>query len=204
MAQAPGPVTALLARVNAGERGAFDQLFPLVYAQLRQAADYALRSERQGHTLQPTALVHEVYLKLIGSAPLPSQDRAQFFAIAARAMRQILVDHARRRSSRKRGGDVRVEPLSGLEAAPASLEAEEILALNDALDRLSGVSPRLRSVVELRFFGGLDENEIAAQLNVTTRTVQRDWAKARAWLYREVYGQGGENEGTRKRDDGVA
>jgi RNA polymerase sigma factor (TIGR02999 family) len=200
MDHAPGPVTALLARVNAGERGAFDQLFPLVYAQLRQAADYALRSERPEHTLQPTALVHEVYLKLIGSVPLPSQDRAQFFAIASRAMRQILVDHARRRASQKRGGDVRVEPLTGFEASAGALPADELLALDDALDRLSGFNPRLRTVVELRFFGGLDENEIAAQLDVTTRTVQRDWAKARAWLYREVYG----NRGPQGSSDGHA
>jgi RNA polymerase sigma factor (TIGR02999 family) len=188
MEEAPGPVTALLARVNAGDQDAFDRLFPLVYSQLRQAADRALRAERQEHTLQPTALVHEVYLKLLGSGPLPSQDRAQFFGIAARAMRQILVDHARRRSSHKRGGSAQVEPLSGQEASPESLDAEELIALNDALERLSGLNPRLRTVVELRFFGGLDENEIAAALNVTTRTIQRDWAKARAWLYREVYG----------------
>jgi RNA polymerase sigma factor (TIGR02999 family) len=189
MSEAPGPVTALLARVNAGDQAAFDRLFPLVYGQLRMAADRALRAERREHTLQPTALVHEVYLKLIGSVPLPSQDRAQFFGIAARAMRQILVDHARRRSSHKRGGSVHIEPLSGTEAAPETLQAEELIALNDALDRLSGLSPRLRTVVELRFFGGLDENEIAAALDVTTRTVQRDWARARAWLYREVYGE---------------
>lgn len=190
MADTPGPVTALLARVNAGDRDAFDRLFPLVYAQLRQAADRVLRSERSGHTLQPTALVHEAYLKLIGSAPLPSRDRAQFFGIAARAMRQILVDHARRRASHKRGGGVILEPLSGHEVGPDAPDPEEILALNDALDRLSAFSPRLRSVVELRYFGGLDENEIASALDVTTRTVQRDWVKARAWLYREVYGEG--------------
>lgn len=160
----------------------------MVYAQLRQAADRALRAERREHTLQPTALVHEVYLKLLGGGPLPSQDRAQFFGIAARAMRQILVDHARRRSSHKRGGSAPVEPLSGSEPSPESLDADELIALNDALDRLSGLNPRLRTVVELRFFAGLDENEIAAALDVTTRTIQRDWAKARAWLYREVYG----------------
>ncbi len=189
MADAPGPVTALLARVNAGDQGAFDRLFPLVYAQLRQAADYALSSERSDHTLQPTALVHEVYLQLVGAGPLPSQDRAQFFGIAARAMRQILVDHARKRASHKRGGGVHVEPLSGTEPAPDSVPADELLALNDALERLSDMSPRLRKVVELRFFGGLGETEIAAALDVTPRTVQRDWAKARAWLYREVYGR---------------
>jgi RNA polymerase sigma factor (TIGR02999 family) len=201
MANAPGPVTALLARVNAGEQGAFDRLFPLVYAQLRGAADRLLRSERPEHTLQPTALVHEAYLKLVGSSPLPSQDRAQFFAIAARAMRQILVDHARRRSSGKRGGGAPMEALSGLEAAPNAMQADELVALDDALARLSRVSPRLRTVVELRFFAGLDENEIASQLNVTTRTVQRDWAKARAWLYREVYGDAmAETPGARQKD----
>ena len=201
MADAPGPVTALLARVNAGDQGAFDRLFPLVYAQLRQAADHALRAERSDHTLQPTALVHEVYLKLVGGTPLPSQDRAQFFGIAARAMRQILVDHARKRASHKRGGGARVEPLSGSEPSPDALQADELLALNDALDRLSDLSPRLRKVVELRFFGGLAETEIAAVLDVTPRTVQRDWAKARAWLYREVYGT---NERPAVGEDGSA
>lgn len=184
-----GPVTALLARLVSGDHTAFDRLFPLVYAQLRGTAQQLLRQERAGHTLQPTALVHEAYLKLIGSTPVPARDRGQFYAIAARAMRQILVDHARRRVAAKRGSGVIATELPPDLAADA-LPPDELVALSDALDRLSDQSPRLRSVVELRFFGGLSETEIAETLGVTTRTVERDWVKARAWLYREVYGSG--------------
>lgn len=188
-----GQVTRLLARLSGGDEAALDELFPLVYGQLRAAADRALRVERPGHTLQPTALVHEAYLKLIGGGALPSRDRVHFLALAARAMRQILIDHARRRRARKRG-DGRGPVTLDLEVADRGLPFDEVLALDDALDRLSGLSPRLRKVVELKFFGGLGEDDIAAALGVTTRTVQRDWARARAWLYREVY-SGGERTG---------
>ncbi|MEZ4456994.1 MAG: sigma-70 family RNA polymerase sigma factor [Gemmatimonadales bacterium] len=181
-----GPVTQLLSRVASGEEGALDQLFPLVYAELRRAAEGALRAERPGHTLQPTALVHEAYLKLVGGS-IPSRDRGHFLSIAARAMRQILVDHARRRRAAKRGAGEAPVPLE-IEVAGAEMPADELIALDDALERLSAVNPRLRRVVELRYFGGLSEEEIATILEVTTRTVQRDWTKARAWLYREVYG----------------
>lgn len=193
-----GPVTKLLARVSAGDSDALEQLFPLVYGGLRGAADQMLRRERPGHTLQPTALVHEAYLKLIGSGRIPSRDRAHFLGIAARAMRQILVDHARRRGARKRGDGLGPVTLD-LDVADRGMGFDEVIALDDALDRLSAISPRLRSVVELRFFGGLGEDEIAAALDVTPRTVQRDWAKARAWLHREVYGErerGGGGTGT--------
>ncbi|MBL8985121.1 MAG: sigma-70 family RNA polymerase sigma factor [Gemmatimonadetes bacterium] len=186
MSGEPGQVTRLLARVSGGDDAALDELFPLVYGQLRDAADRALRLERPGHTLQPTALVHEAYLKLIGGTGLPSRDRVHFLALAARAMRQILVDHARRRRARKRG-DGRGPVTLDHEIADRGLAFDEVLALDDALDRLSGQNPRLRKVVELKFFGGLGEDDIAAALGVTTRTVQRDWARARAWLYREVY-----------------
>lgn len=189
MSGEPGQVTRLLARVSAGDDAALDELFPLVYGQLRDAADRALRLERPGHTLQPTALVHEAYLKLIGGRGLPSRDRGHFLALAARAMRQILVDHSRRRRALKRG-DGRGPVTLDLDVADRALPFDEVLALDDALDRLSGLNPRLRRVVELRFFGGLGEEDIAAALGITTRTVQRDWARARAWLYREVYGEG--------------
>lgn len=189
MAQS-GPVTQLLTRISDGDTAALDQLFPLVYGQLRVAAEHALRSERPGHTLVPTALVHEAYLKLIGGGSIPAADRGHFLAIAARAMRQILVDHARRKRTRKRGDGARPVELD-LALPDRGMAADELIALDDALDHLSGISPRLRSVVELRFFAGLGEEEIAAALGVTTRTVQRDWAKARAWLYREVYGDAG-------------
>ena len=185
-----GQVTVLLARMNAGDADAIDRLFPLVYGELRQAAERALRGEREGHTLQPTALVHEAFLKLAGGGPTGSRDRAHFVGIAARAMRQILVDHARRRGAAKRGGGVAAEPIDSRHADP-NAPFEDLVALDDALDRLSALSPRLRSVVELRFFAGLTDDEIAETLEVTSRTVQRDWAKARAWLYREMYGSRG-------------
>lgn len=188
----PGQVTRLLARVDRGEAGALDALFPLVYAELHRAAARALRIERPGHTLQPTALVHEAYLKLIGGGPIPSRNRAHFLGIASRAMRQILVDHARRRQAAKRGGGIRLETLGGAAADPADPASgfDDLVALDDALERLSALNPRLRKVVEMRFFGGLSEEEIAAALGVTTRTVQRDWARARAWLYKEIYPSG--------------
>jgi RNA polymerase sigma factor (TIGR02999 family) len=190
MTHTPGPVTALLARVSAGEPDAVDSLFPLVYQQLRQAAEGVLRGEAPGHTLQPTALVHEAYLKLVGGGAIPARDRGHFLSIAARAMRQILVDHARRRGARKRGSGEVAVPLD-FPIADAGMAIDELIALDDALEQLSAQSPRLRNVVELRFFAGLGEDEIAETLGVTTRTVQRDWVKARAWLYREVYGNTG-------------
>jgi RNA polymerase sigma factor (TIGR02999 family) len=198
MTDTPGPVTQLLSRASAGENGAIDRLFPLVYQQLRSAAESVLRSERPGHTLQPTALVHEAYLKLVGGGAIPARDRSHFLSIAARAMRQILVDHARRRGARKRGDGETPLPLDFPIADDGrGLALDELVALDDALDHLSENSPRLRSVVELRFFAGLNEEQIAETLGVTTRTVQRDWVRARAWLYREVYGdegQGGAQE----------
>jgi len=193
MMHTPGPVTELLAKVSAGDADAVDRVFPLVYAQLRQAAEAVLRSEKPGHTLQPTALVHEAYLKLVGSSGLSARDRSHFLSIAARAMRQILVDHARRRRARKRGHGEEPLPLD-FPVADGGMGVDELLALDDALEHLSARSPRLRSVVELRFFGGLNENQIAEALGVTTRTVHRDWVKARAWLYREVYGDEGRED----------
>ena len=193
---APGAVTGLLARVSAGDAAALEELFPLVYQGLRGAADHLLRRERPGHTLQPTALVHEAYLKLVGSGRIPSTDRAHFQSIAARAMRQILVDHARRRGARTRGDGLGPVTLNlDLEVADRGMAVDEVIALDDALTRLSALNPRLRSVVELRFFGGMGEAEIAAALGVTTRTVQRDWLKARAWLHREVYGEQKQGDG---------
>jgi RNA polymerase sigma factor (TIGR02999 family) len=193
MTDVPGPVTQLLARVSAGDGEAIDRLFPLVYQQLRQAAESVLRSERPGHTLQPTALVHEAYLKLVGGGAIPARDRSHFLSIAARAMRQILVDHARRRGARKRGHGETPLPLDfPIADNSRGLAIDELIALDDALEHLSANSPRLRSVVELRFFAGLNEEQIAETLGVTTRTVQRDWVRARAWLYREVYGDEGQ------------
>lgn len=185
-APTPGQVTLLLGRLREGDPEALDRLFPLVYAELRRAADGLLAREGAGHTLQPTALVHEVYMKLAGGAPPDASSRGHFIGLAARAMRQILVDQARRRKAAKRGdGQVHVRITNA--QVGVDMQLEEFLALDDALDRLGAVNARLRQVVELRFFGGLTEDEVAAALGVTTRTAQRDWAKARAWLYKELY-----------------
>lgn len=167
-----------------GDLEAKDRLYPLVYDELRRVAQRVISGERAGHTLQATDLVNEAYLKLAASAG--AENRVHFVRIAARAMRQVLVDHARKRLADKRGGDwVRTQ----IDDKPIGLDSrpEELMALDEALDRLDKVDQRLRQIVEYRFFGGLTETEIADVLGVTTRTVQRDWAKARAWLYRELY-----------------
>ena len=192
----PGEVTELLVRIREGDQAAFDHVFPLVYDELRRVAGYQLRGERAGHTLQPTALVNEAYMKLVGSPGADWRDRAHFVAIAARAMRQVLVDHARRRDAAKRGGDRQQTTLSGVPLG-ADLRPDEILALDEALERLDALDSRLRQVVEFKFFGGLTDRETAELLGVTPRTAQRDWVKARAWLYRELYAEathGGESE----------
>jgi RNA polymerase sigma factor (TIGR02999 family) len=177
-----GGVTSLLAAAREGDARALDRLLPLVYADLRALAEREMRRESPGHTLQPTALVHETYLRL-GGAPESAGDRTHFLAIAARAMRQVLVDHARRRDAAKRGGGAAPVTLTdGIGAGP--LDFDEILALDRALEALD---TRQRQVVECRFFAGMEESEIAAALDVSERTVRRDWAKARAWLYRELY-----------------
>jgi RNA polymerase sigma factor (TIGR02999 family) len=178
-------VTQLLERLRAGDANARERLFPLVYEELRQVARRALRRERVDHTLRPTELVHEAFLKL-GSADGPWQDRAHFLGVAARAMRQILVDHARRRLAGKRGGGMVATTLEDV-GAEAGLPPEEVLALDSALDRLEEQDPRLRALVEYRFFGGLTDKEIAELLQISERTVNRDWVRARAWLHKEVY-----------------
>lgn len=178
-------VTQLLQQMRAGDPAARDRLFPLVYEELRQVARRALRRERPDHSLRPTELVHEAFLKL-GAAEGPWQDRAHFFGVAARAMRQILVDHARRRMAGKRGGGMIATTLEDV-GAEQGLPPEELLALDAALDRLEQKDARLRALVEYRFFGGLSDREIAELLQISERTVNRDWAKARAWLHKEVY-----------------
>jgi len=171
-------VTQLLARVRQGDDHARDQLYPLVYDELRAIANRLLGREAPGHTLQPTALVHEAYLKLFARSAPESVNRAHFLAIAARAMRQVLVDNARRRRTAHKA-----EPFLTVPDGEAPVAPEELIALDDALTQLGEQDDRLRRVVELRFFAGCTEEEIAEALNVTTRTVQRDWAKARAWLH---------------------
>jgi RNA polymerase sigma-70 factor, ECF subfamily len=163
----------------AGDRAALDQAVPLLYEDLRRLARRQLAREHGSRSIQPTTLVHEAYLKLAGSSPR-TQDRAHLLAIAAHAMRQVLVDHARERQAAKRGPDwVSTTLTDGV--STTTLDPESLLALDDALDRLD---PRQRQVVECRFFAGLDDAEIAEALGVTTRTVRRDWVKARAWLNR--------------------
>jgi len=184
----PGEWTRLLQAAGDGDSGALSQLLPVVYERMRELALAQLRREQPGHTLNPTALVHEAYLKLAGPQGLKARDRAHFLALASRAMRQVLVDHARIRKAEKRGGGV--APVTLLDAVSAGTESpDELLALDQALERLD---PRQRQVVECRFFGGMEEAEIAAALGVTERTVRRDWVKARAWLYDHLYGDGEE------------
>ena len=179
-------ITELLASARSGRRVDFDRLLPRVYAELRRVADRQLRRERSGHTLVATALAHEAYLRLVDHARVEWQGRAHFFAIAARAMRQILVDHARKKGAEKRGGD-RYRTTLGDASDERELSREDLLALDEALGRLAQLDERLSQVIELRFFGGLTEKEISAVLDVPKRTIQRDWARARAWLYKELY-----------------
>ena len=185
---AAGQVTLLLQAARSGDEAALDRLMPLVYDELRGMARRNLARERVGHTLHATDLVHEAYLKLVGGAAAVAGDRAHFLAIASRAMRQVLVlvDHARRKQASKRGGDW-VQTTLGDGADSVEFRPAEMLALNDALDQLEA---RQRQVVEYRFFGGMEEKEIAEVLGVTDRTVRRDWVKARAWLYSELYPDG--------------
>lgn len=181
MGEPDNHVTSLLRRWSAGDTEALEQLVPVVYDELRRLAHCQLRNERIGHTLQSTALVHEVYLRLCGPDAARFEDRAHFFAVAARAMRHVLVDYSRRRSARKR--DVR---LCGapLERAAALPQQFDMSALDDALEQLGRFDARKCQVVEMRFFAGLRTREIAAVLKTTEATVRRDWTIAKAWLYR--------------------
>jgi RNA polymerase sigma factor (TIGR02999 family) len=182
-------VTALLKAWGNGDESALDRLTPLVYDRLRRLAWHYVRHERPGVTLQGTALVHEVFLRLVGTPDIEWRDRTHYFAVASRAMRRILVDAARARQAVKRGGLLeRVDaPDSDIEAIAASGgRADELCALDEALARLASLDPRRAHVVELRFFGGLSVDETAAVLGVSPLTVKRDWRTARTWLAREL------------------
>jgi RNA polymerase sigma-70 factor, ECF subfamily len=179
----PGEVTRLLEAAVAGDQEALDRLVPLVYEDLRRVAHRQLDREGGGHTLQTTALIHEAYLKLASGGSLSATSRTHFLALAARAMRQVLVDYARRRKAAKRGGGV-ISVTLGDEPQRADTSADDLLALNEALEQLE---PRQRQVIECRFFGGMEEKDIAAVLGISERTVRRDWVKARAWLYQALY-----------------
>ena len=179
-------ITDLLLEIRGGSPEAMDHLFQAVYGELRRIARRQLQSERPGHTLGTTGLVHETYLKLADQTRVQWQDRSHFYRVAAVAMRRILVDYARRHRAKRRGGELQRITLD--ESATSAERGETLLALDEALERLTELNPRLGQVVECRFFGGLTEEETAAALGVTPRTVQRDWAKARAWLYLELAG----------------
>lgn len=166
---------------------ALEQLVPVVYDELRRIARAHLRAERNP-SLQPTALVHELYLRLVDRGSMTIQNRTHFFAIAARLMRQILVDHARRRLADKRGGGVTIIGVEEL-MEPARAPGVDVLVIDEALDQLTFVDARLCRVVELRFFGGLSIDETAEALEVSTATVERDWAMAKAWLFQRLTSQ---------------
>jgi|SRR5206468_3263856 len=185
MTHQPEEVTQLLLDWSNGDQAAFDALMPLVYNQLRQMAHRYMSQERPGHTLQTTALVNEAYLRLIDQKQVHWQNRAHFFAVAAQAMRRILIDHARKQRYAKRGGGVRKISLD--EAAVMSQErAADLLALDEALKSLAAIDPQQSCVVELRFFGGLTIEETAEVLRLSVDMVKREWATAKAWLFREM------------------
>lgn len=166
---------------------ALDGLFPLVYDELRRMAHQRLRSERSGHTLSTTGLVHEAYLKLAGQTRAEWRDQGHFLAVAAQAMRRVLVDHARRHAAARRGGGAVQVNLDDVSVA-VDEQADALVALDVALTRLAALDERMCRVVECRFFAGLTDDETARVLGVAPRTVWRDWVKARGWLYRELYG----------------
>jgi RNA polymerase sigma factor (TIGR02999 family) len=185
MAASPQQVTQLLVAWSGGDQAARDELMPLVYEELRRLAHKCIRRERPGHTLQTSALLNEAYLRLVDQKNIHWQDRAHFFGIAARLMRQVLVDYARKRGYVKRGGDAHRVPLD--EAMIVSGErAADVVALDDALKSLAEIDPRQSQIVELRFFGGLSIEETAEVLAVSPGTVMRDWTLAKAWLRRAV------------------
>ena len=180
-------VTDLLVLAAAGDRDALDRAFPLVYEELRRLARHQMRRESDGHTLSTTGLVHEAYLRLVDQTRGGWRDRGQFFAVAATAMRRVLVDHARRLHAEKRGAAPRPVSLDHVEQLAADDRAEFLVLLDDALDRLASLDERQARVVECRFFGGYTEEETAEALGIGLRTAKRDWAKARSWLFQALY-----------------
>lgn len=184
---APANLTALLQQAAKGDHQAFDQAFGVVYDELSVLAHAQLRREAEGHTLNTGALVHEAYLRLDQGLPDQLRDRSHFFAIAATAMRRVLVDHARKHHAEKRGGVNHAVSIDSMDALPIDMRDGKLVDLDEALTRLAAFDERQARVVECRFFGGLTEEETAEALAVGLRTVKRDWAKARSWLFRELY-----------------
>ncbi len=185
MADSPGDMTVLLAEIRRGDSDALGKLIPLVYGELRRLAAHFLHEERQGHTLQATALVHEAYLRLVGQSG-GWQNRAHFMAVAAQLMRRILVDYARQRVAAKRGGGEVPFELETCEIATTAGQLEETLAVDEALARLAALDPQQARVVEMRYFGGMTVEETAEALAIAPRTVKREWAMAKAWLRLEI------------------
>ncbi|MEK7403662.1 MAG: sigma-70 family RNA polymerase sigma factor [Acidobacteriota bacterium] len=177
----PGDVTVLLGELKRGDKDALARLLPLVYRELRRLAGHYMRDERASHTLQPTALVHEAYLRLAGQDRADWRNRAQFMGVAAQLMRRILVDYARERLAAKR-----TPGALDLDLGASGENTQEVLAVNEALDRLAQLDPQQGRVVEMRYFGGLTVEETAEALGVSPRTVKRDWAMAKAWLRAEL------------------
>jgi RNA polymerase sigma factor (TIGR02999 family) len=184
-AKRKGDVSALLTEWSHGNAEALDKLMPLVYGELRRLAKRYLRRERPDHTLQSVALIHEAYFRLINQDGIEWNNRNHFFAVAAQAMRRVLVDHARTRRSAKRGGDDLKVSLAEAVETPGQREVD-VLALDEALDRLGTADARKSRVVELRYFGGFTIEETAEVLGISTATVKEDWNMAKAWLYREL------------------
>jgi len=181
----PADITGLLVAWKNGDNDALDELIPIVYSELRQLARYQLRGERAGHSLQPTALTHEAFLRLFGTRQVSWQNRAHFFAVAAQLMRRVLVEHARKRSATKRGGSVTRITLDEAKI-PAKAVELDVLALHEALTQLEKIDPRQCRIVELRYFGGLDTEETAEVLGLSPSTVKRDWRVAKIWLRRAL------------------
>ena len=185
-------VTQWLREWSGGDQAALEKLMPLVYAELHRLAKRYMGHEHPGHSLQTSALVNEAYLRLVDAHGVRWENRTHFFAVSAQIMRRILVDFARARQNLKRGGGaLQVTLDEGLVVSPES--GADLLALDEALEKLAALNPRQCKVVELRYFGGLNEEEVAAALNVSSRTVRHDWSLARAWLYREL-SLGGDND----------
>jgi RNA polymerase sigma factor (TIGR02999 family) len=181
-----GSVTTLLASWRRGDAQALEALIPIVYGELRALAHHYLRQERPDHTLQSTALVHEAYVRLVGHAPPPIENRSQFFGIAARLMREILVEHARARRAAKRGGGAGTLTLDEVQDLSTPVTGLDVLQLDDALNALARLDDRQSRIVELRYFTGLSIDETAEVMGISAATVSREWTTARAWLHREI------------------
>lgn len=182
--------TRLLQQINAGDRSAVERLLPIIYGELHALAQRIMGGERREHTLQPTALINEAFLRLVDQESPEYQDRVHFVRVASRAMRNVLVDHARARAAQKRGGG-RLEVTLDAGLVVDASAPEQLLVVDETLERLGAVDPQLAQIVELRYFGGLTDKEIGAAIGVSERTVQRSWRIARAWMTREMAKEGG-------------